>query len=76
MTIFAAITDVLAQSSDDSIIDEALTVSDWIQAGIIVAATIVVAVIAARLVRRVLIHVVGRASRPSLPPGWWAISSS
>ena len=58
MTILAA-ADLLAQSSDDSIIDEALTVSDWIQAGIIVAATIVVAVLAARLVRRVLIHVVG-----------------
>jgi len=39
MTISAA-ADVLAQSSEDSIIDEALTVSDWIQAGIIVAATI------------------------------------
>ncbi|MCY4133816.1 MAG: mechanosensitive ion channel [bacterium] len=58
MSILAT-ADLLAQSSDDSIIDEALTVSDWVQAGIIVAATIVVAVIAARLVRRVLIHVVG-----------------
>ena len=49
----------LAQSSDDSIIDESLTLADWIQAGIIVAATIVVAVLVARLVRRVLIHVAG-----------------
>lgn len=58
MTVLAA-ADLLAQSSDDAIIDEALTVSDWVQAGIIVAATMVVAVLAARLVRRVLIHVVG-----------------
>ncbi len=58
MTILAA-ADLLAQSSDDAIIDEALTVSDWVQAGIIVAATIVVAVVVARLVRRVLTHVVG-----------------
>ncbi len=58
MTILAA-ADLLAQSSDDAIIDESLNVSDWIQAGIIVAATIVVAVVVARLVRRVLTHVVG-----------------
>lgn len=58
MTVLAA-ADLLAQSSDESIIDEALTVSDWVQAGIIVAATIVVAVLVARLVRRVLTHVVG-----------------
>ena len=58
MTTLAA-AELLAQSSDDAIIDEALTWSDWIQAGIIVASTIVVAVLAARLVRRVLIHVVG-----------------
>ncbi len=54
-----ATADLLAQSSDDSIVDEALNVSDWIQAGIIVAATVLVAVVTARLVRRVLIHVVG-----------------
>lgn len=58
MTALAA-ADLLAQSSDDAIIDESLTVSDWIQAGIIVAATIVVAVVVARIVRRVLTHVVG-----------------
>ena len=58
MTVLAA-ADLLAQSSDDSIIDESLTLSDWVQAGIIVAATIVVAVVVARLVRRVLTHVVG-----------------
>ena len=58
MTALAA-ADVLAQSSDDAIIDEALTVSDWIQAGIIIVASIVLAVIVARLVRRVLTHVVG-----------------
>ena len=59
MTVLAAI-DLLAQSSDDAILDEALTVSDWVQAGIIVAATILVAVLVARLVRRVLTHVVGQ----------------
>ena len=58
MTILAA-ADLLAQSSDDAIIDESLTVSDWVQSGIIVAASIVLAVIVARLVRRVLTHVVG-----------------
>ena len=57
--IALAAADRLAQSSDNSIIDESLTVSDWVQAGIIVAATVVVAVLAARLVRRVLVHVVG-----------------
>ena len=58
MTTLAA-ADLLAQSSDNAIIDEALTVSDWIQAGIIVASTIVLAVIVSRVVRRVLVHVVG-----------------
>lgn len=58
MTMLAA-ADLLAQSSDDAIIDEALTWSDWIQAGIIVGATIILSVVIARVVRRVLTHVVG-----------------
>ena len=57
MTTLAA--DLLAQSSDDTVIDDALTVSDWIQAGIIIVASIVLAVIVARLLRRALTHVVG-----------------
>ncbi len=57
--LHVAAADLLAQSSDDAIIDEALTVSDWVQAGIIVAATVVASVVVARLVRRVLAHVVG-----------------
>ena len=58
MTTLAA-TDLLAQASDNAILDEALTLSDWLQAGIIVAASLVLAVVVARLVRRVLTHVVG-----------------
>ena len=46
MTTLAA-ADLLAQSSDDAILDDALTLSDWIQAGIIVAASIVLAVVVA-----------------------------
>ena len=57
--ISMAAADLLAQSSDDDILDEALAVSDWIQAGIIFVASIVLAVVVARLVRRVLTHVVG-----------------
>lgn len=56
---------LLAQSSDDAILDEALTLSDWLQAGIIIAASIVVSVVVARLARRVLVHWVG--------PGFTAI---
>ena len=64
MTTLAA-ADLLAQSSDDTILDDALTLSDWLQAGIIVAASIVLAVVLAKVVRGVLIHWVG--------PGFTAI---
>ncbi|WP_420640000.1 mechanosensitive ion channel family protein [Candidatus Poriferisocius sp.] len=60
--------EMFAQSSGSGILEDALTPTDWLQAGIIMCASIVLAIVVANVARRVLTHWVG--------PGFAAVGVS
>ena len=50
---------VLAQSDSGSLLDDSLTSSDWIRAGIVLVAALVVAVVVSKVLRRVVVQGLG-----------------